>query len=67
MSHRTPGGERWRLLGPSGRVREIRLDPYITVIDPVIAHELTVAGLGISMLPAFLTRYDQKRTRILPK
>lgn len=67
MSNRAPGGARWKLVGPNGKSQEIRLDPYVTVPDPIIARDLAYAGLGIAMLPQWLTRDDDKLVSVLPK
>lgn len=66
MMGRTVRGSRWRLSGPGGRREEVRLDPRIAVADPVIAHQMVLAGLGIGMLPSFLTAGDERVVPVLP-
>lgn len=63
-SSRSPRGTRWRLHGPSGEA-EVNLEPRLTVADPVVTNELVRAGLGIGVLPDFLTR-DHALVRVLP-
>lgn len=67
MMGRTARGSRWRLSGPDGRREEVRMDPRIAVADPVIAHQMVLAGLGIGMLPSFLTGGDERIVPVLPE
>lgn len=62
---RSPRGARWRLQGPPGEV-EVKLEPRLTVADPVVTAELVAAGVGIGVLPDFLTR-GTALVRVLPE
>lgn len=64
---RSPNGSRWRLTDGTGRQEEVRFDPRLAVADPVLAHGLAAGGLGIAMLPAFLTRNDRSLVPVLPE
>jgi DNA-binding transcriptional LysR family regulator len=63
---RKPGGGRWRLRHAKEGVEEVRFDPQIAVPDPVLAHDLTCAGLGIGILADFVTRQTPDLVRVLP-
>jgi DNA-binding transcriptional LysR family regulator len=62
---RTPAGGRWRLRHAENGVEEVRFEPQISVPDPVLAHDLTRAGLGIGILPSFVTRQPPGLVRVL--
>lgn len=62
---RTPAGGRWRLRHAEEGVEEVRFDPQIAVPDPVLAHDLTCAGLGIGILADFVTRQTPDLVRVL--
>jgi hypothetical protein len=64
---RSRGSSHWNLTAPSGQQKEVRIDPRIAVNDPVIAHRFATSGLGIALLPDFLTRNDGTLVRILPE
>lgn len=64
---RSRGSSHWNLTAPSGQQKEVRIDPRIAVNDPVIAHRFVTSGLGIALLPDFLTRNDDTLVRILPE
>ena len=63
---RSPTGSRLRLLSKEGKETTVRLDPRLTAADPVVAQTLATGGLGIAMLPAFLTRNDTQLVPVLP-
>ena len=44
----------------------MKLEPRLTVADPVVTDELVRAGVGIGVLPDFLTR-DRTLVRVLPE
>lgn len=64
---RSPRGSNWPLTGPRGEKQTIRVEPRVSVADPVIAHNLVEAGVGIAMLPSFLTRGRKTLVRVLPE
>ncbi len=62
---RNANGARWTLRHLEGREEEVRFDPQLTVPDPVLAHDLTCSGLGIAVLPEFVTRQGPPLLRVL--
>ncbi len=62
---RTPAGGHWRLRHAANGVEDVEFEPQISVPDPVLAHDLTCAGLGIGILPAFVTRQPPDLVRVL--
>jgi DNA-binding transcriptional LysR family regulator len=63
---RKPQGARWKLVDRSGKETEVQFEPHLAVADPVIAHHLAAAGMGIAAVPEFLSRGDRKLTPVLP-
>lgn len=62
---RQPQGARWKLKQRGGKEIEVRFAPRLAVADPVVAHLLARADMGIAVLPEFLTTGDRKLTRVL--
>jgi DNA-binding transcriptional LysR family regulator len=63
---RTPGGLRWKLHAADGRRQDVSLDPRLSVADPVISQQLAASGLGVAVLPEFLTKDTKNLVRVLP-
>lgn len=58
----------WRLRRGS-ELREVRLEARVTVPDPTINHQLTLAGMGVALLAQSVVQDDVEHarlTRILP-
>lgn len=62
---RTPTGWQWKLRDQMGKEQEVRFEPRVAIPDPVLAHLMTQSGVGIGLLPAFLTKNDDKLVPIL--
>lgn len=60
-----PGGSAiWRLrCGPE--VKEIRIEPRVSVPDPTIHHQLAVAGVGVALLSQSSAREDVQEGRLV--
>jgi DNA-binding transcriptional LysR family regulator len=54
----------WRIRRGSD-VEEVQLSPRVSVADPSIHHQLTLAGVGIAILPQELAAEDQKEGRLV--
>ncbi|MBL8216493.1 MAG: LysR family transcriptional regulator [Bryobacterales bacterium] len=63
---RSPAGSRLRLFAKDGTEKIVPLDPRLVAGDPVVAHTLVAGGLGIAVLPAFITRHDSRLVPVLP-
>jgi len=62
---RQPQGARWKLKHRGGKEVEVRFEPRLAVADPVVAHLLAAAGMGIAVLPEFLSRGDRRLSQVL--
>lgn len=63
---RTPAGSRLRLRHSQGDEVDLRLEPRLAAGDPVVAYTLAKGGLGIAMLPSFLSNSDTELVPVLP-
>lgn len=48
----------WRLLDASGNIRQVSLDPRLTVEDMTFLKDAAVAGLGVALLPRITARAE---------
>lgn len=65
--NRSPNDMVWKLSGPTGKIVDVRVDPYVATGDVMILRHLIVSGIGIGVLPAFLTRNDDRLVPVLPE
>ncbi len=61
----TDGALTWRFATPKGR-RNVRLPVRLTADDFTVLREWALAGLGITMLPAFVCDADIQRGALVP-
>ncbi|MEL7029499.1 MAG: LysR substrate-binding domain-containing protein, partial [Pseudomonadota bacterium] len=60
-----PAGNTWRLTGPDGRVRDVRVNGVLCSNNGEVLRDAAVKGLGFALLPTFIVGADMQAGRLI--